>query len=123
MGGTPKLINQLSKIEDEALKSTVQKQHDDMLSEINDNIAKLSKHVKTMEVKEPIASDSIPSPDNTNNQEKIKPEQILHKQSPNTNHSTSIVDQIIKLSELKEKGMISEQEFSNIKKELIKKLR
>ena len=75
------------------------------------------------EVKEPNASDSIPSPDNTNNQEKIKPEQILHKQSPNTNHSTSIVDQIIKLSELKEKGMISEQEFSNIKKELIKKLR
>ena len=76
-----------------------------------------------VEVKGPIASDSIPSPDSENKQEKIKPEQIQHNLNPNNNQSTSIVDQIIKLSELKEKGMISEQEFSNIKKELIKKLR
>jgi len=35
--------------------------------------------------------------------------------------SNSIVDQIQKLSALKEKGMISDEEFSYIKKELIKK--
>jgi len=75
------------------------------------------------EVNEPIASDSIPSTDSTKNQEKIKPEEIQHFKSKNTNKSASIVDQIIKLSELKEKGLISDQEFSNIKKELIKKLR
>ena len=35
---------------------------------------------------------------------------------------TSIVDEIVKLAALKEKGMISEQEFLYIKKELIRKL-
>jgi len=35
---------------------------------------------------------------------------------------TSIIDQIVKLAALKEKGMISEQEFLYIKKELMRKL-
>ena len=35
---------------------------------------------------------------------------------------TSIIDQIVKLAALKEKGMISEQEFLYIKQELIRKL-
>ena len=35
---------------------------------------------------------------------------------------TSIIDEIVKLAALKEKGMISEQEFLYIKKELIRKL-
>lgn len=42
-----------------------------------------------------------------------------------TNHTTnqtSIIDQIVKLAALKEKGMISAQEFLYIKKELIRKL-
>lgn len=38
------------------------------------------------------------------------------------NNETSIVEQIIKLSSFKEKGMISDDEFLFIKKELIKKL-
>jgi hypothetical protein len=81
-----------------------------------------SEKIFLVEEKEPIERDSIPSPDSTTNQEKIKLEQIQQLKNSNTNQSTSIVDQIIKLSELKEKGIISEQEFSNIKKELIKKL-
>ncbi|MCH8860132.1 MAG: AN1-type zinc finger domain-containing protein [Thaumarchaeota archaeon] len=36
---------------------------------------------------------------------------------------TSIVDEIVKLAALKEKGMISEQEFLYIKKELIRKIK
>ncbi len=36
---------------------------------------------------------------------------------------TSIIDEIIKLATLKEKGMISEQEFLYIKKELIRKIK
>lgn len=39
-----------------------------------------------------------------------------------TSTQTSIVEDIIKLSALKEKGMISEQEFLYIKNELIKKM-
>jgi len=35
---------------------------------------------------------------------------------------TSLIDEIVKLAALKEKGMISEQEFLYIKKELIRKL-
>ncbi len=43
--------------------------------------------------------------------------------SPNTSSKkTSIIDEIVKLADLKEKGMISEQEFLYIKKELIRKL-
>jgi hypothetical protein len=48
------------------------------------------------------------------------------RSEPNTNNlsanQTSVVDQIIKLASLKEKGIISEQEFLYIKSELIKKL-
>ena len=40
----------------------------------------------------------------------------------NTSNKTSILDEILKLATLKEKGMISEQEFLYIKKELIRKL-
>ncbi len=40
----------------------------------------------------------------------------------NTTTQTSIIDQIVKLAALKEKGMISEQEFMYIKKELMRKL-
>lgn len=40
----------------------------------------------------------------------------------NTTKKTSIIDEIFKLAALKEKGMISEQEFLYIKKELIRKL-
>ncbi len=40
----------------------------------------------------------------------------------NSPQKTSIIDEIVKLAALKEKGMISEQEFLYIKKELIRKL-
>jgi len=40
----------------------------------------------------------------------------------NTSNKTSILDEILKLAALKEKGMISEQEFLYIKQELIRKL-
>ena len=40
----------------------------------------------------------------------------------NTTTQTSIIDQIVKIAALKEKGMISEQEFLYIKKELMRKL-
>lgn len=41
---------------------------------------------------------------------------------PNFSNKTSIIDEIVKLAALKEKGMISEQEFLYIKQELIRKL-
>jgi hypothetical protein len=43
-------------------------------------------------------------------------------QNNSTTHQTSVIDQIVKLAALKEKGMISEQEFLYIKKELMRKL-
>ena len=55
------------------------------------------------------------------NKQEIKPTDQTEPKSSET--STSIVDQILKLSALKEKGMISDEEFSYIKQELIKKLR
>ena len=48
--------------------------------------------------------------------------QNLNETTPNTSKKTSIIDEIVKLVALKEKGMISEQEFLYIKKELIRKL-
>lgn len=39
------------------------------------------------------------------------------------NNDESVVEQILKLSSFKEKGMISDDEFNFIKKELIKKLK
>ena len=47
------------------------------------------------------------------------PNEISHYTS---SKKTSIIDEIVKLAALKEKGMISEQEFLYIKKELIRKL-
>lgn len=64
---------------------------------------------------------AVPTPDKSTNQENIKPTSIQHN-SAGDSEPTSIVNQIIKLSSLREKGLISEEEFSDIKKELIKKL-
>jgi hypothetical protein len=64
----------------------------------------------------------VSSPDKSTNQENIGTKQIQHNSAGATNQPTSIVDQIIKLSSLREKDLISEVEFSKIKKELIKKL-
>ncbi len=64
----------------------------------------------------------VSSPDKSTNQENIGTKQIQHNSAGATNQPTSIVDQIIKLSSLREKNLISEVEFSKIKKELIKKL-
>ncbi len=74
------------------------------------------------EVKESGADNVVSSPDKSTNQENIKPKQIQHNSAGTTNQPTSIVDQIIKLSSLREKGLISEEEFSKIKNELIEKL-
>ncbi len=74
------------------------------------------------EVIESGADNVVPSPDKSTNQENIKPQQIQHNSAGTTNQPTSIVDQIIKLSSLREKGLISEEEFSKIKNELIEKL-
>jgi hypothetical protein len=41
----------------------------------------------------------------------------------NNSTDSSVVEQILKLAEFKEKGMISEEEFKFIKKELINKLK
>ncbi|MDX1533601.1 MAG: hypothetical protein R3230_05305 [Nitrosopumilaceae archaeon] len=47
----------------------------------------------------------------------------LKQSSDDNSHEESTVEQILKLSSFKEKGMISEDEFNFIKKELIKKLK
>ena len=46
----------------------------------------------------------------------------LDESTPAASNKTSVIDEIVKLAALKEKGMISEQEFLYIKKELIRKL-
>jgi len=74
------------------------------------------------EVNESGADNVVPTPDKSTNQENIKPKQIQHNSAGTPNQPTSIVDQIIKLSSLREKGLISEEEFSKIKNELIEKL-
>ena len=48
--------------------------------------------------------------------------QEISENKEGTSKKTSIIDEIVKLAALKEKGMISEQEFLYIKKELIRKL-
>ena len=73
------------------------------------------------EVNESGDGNSVPT-EKSNNQENIKAKQIQHDSAGDANQPTSIVDQIIKLSSLREKGLISEDEFLNIKKELIQKL-
>ena len=52
--------------------------------------------------------------------DKIDVKQNENQENPNDD---STVEQILKLSSFKEKGMISEDEFNFIKKELIKKLK
>jgi len=76
------------------------------------------------EVKLPGARNAVSTPDISKKQEIIKPKQIQAplESSTDNSSSTSIVDQIIKLSSLKEKGLISDQEFSYMKGELLKKL-
>jgi hypothetical protein len=64
--------------------------------------------------------ESVSSDGNSN--ESIQPTRTVSSQSNATSNQTSIIDEIIKLSALKEKGMISEQEFLYIKNELIKKI-
>ena len=64
----------------------------------------------------------VSSTDKSTNQENIETKQIQHNSAGATNQPTSIVDQIIKIASLRDKGLISEAEFSKIKKELIKKL-
>jgi hypothetical protein len=54
--------------------------------------------------------------------DKIRSNHISDSNPHESNSQSSIVDQIIRLSSLREKGMISDEEFSFIKKELIKKL-
>jgi hypothetical protein len=64
--------------------------------------------------------DSVSSDGKINeNISQTKPEEITNKE---TESQTSVIDQIVKLASLKEKGMISEQEFLYIKQELIRKL-
>lgn len=60
--------------------------------------------------------------DNTSPQAAKQAQQNFQLNEKTTENQTSIVDQILKLSSLKEKGMISNEEFEYIKKELIKKL-
>ncbi len=52
----------------------------------------------------------------------LKP-QIQNNNSAQQSTPTSIVEQILKVASLKENGMISEEEFIFIKKELISKLK
>jgi hypothetical protein len=74
--------------------------------------------VKDNETSRPV--DSVSSDGNI----KENTSQTKSETSENTvkENQTSIIDQIVKLATLKEKGMISEQEFLYIKKELIRKL-
>lgn len=55
-------------------------------------------------------------------QNTVDGQQSPNELNQNTAKKTSIIDEIFKLAALKEKGMISEQEFLYIKKELIRKL-
>src|SRR3990172_753834 len=55
--------------------------------------------------------------------ELIQPTKTVPSPSNATSNQASIIDEIVKLSALKEKGMISEQEFLYIKNELIKKIK
>lgn len=49
-------------------------------------------------------------------------EQIVQPVTPLVNEKENIVDQLTKLASLKEKGVLSDEEFLFIKKEIIKKL-
>jgi hypothetical protein len=74
--------------------------------------------VKDDETSRPV--DSVSSDGKTN---ESSPQTISDTATNNVpTNQTSIIDQIVKLATLKEKGMISEQEFLYIKKELMRKL-
>jgi len=73
--------------------------------------------VNEQEIISPSTQKTNLSQNNKNNIQTVKT-----NSSSNESNQTSVVDQIIKLSSLKEKGMISEDEFRYIKSELIKKL-
>ncbi len=73
--------------------------------------------VNEQEIIPPSTQKTNLSQNNENNIQTVKT-----NSSSNESNQTSVVDQIIKLSSLKEKGMISEDEFAYIKSELIKKL-
>jgi len=73
--------------------------------------------VNEQEIISPSTQKTNLSQNNENNIQTVKT-----NSSSNESNQTSVVDQIIKLSSLKEKGMISEDEFRYIKSELIKKL-
>ncbi len=60
---------------------------------------------------------------NDNRSESNLPPRIFPNENNSQSNHTSVIDEIIKLSALKEKGMISEQEFLYIKNELIKKIK
>ncbi len=81
-----------------------------------------SSNVFLEEIKEDETSrqiDSVSSDGKINeNSPQTKPK-VDNKEKEN---ETSIIDQIVKLASLKEKGMISEQEFLYIKQELLRKL-
>ena len=81
-----------------------------------------SEKIFLQEINESEIGSAVPTPDKSTTQENIKPKPIQHNSAADSDEPTSIVNQIIKLSSLREKGLISEEEFSNIKKELIKKL-
>ena len=63
----------------------------------------------------------IENPVQPDNKEKIQTK-TQNSSNDTTTKQASIIDQIMKLSSLKEKGMISDEEFMYIKKELLKKL-
>ena len=53
----------------------------------------------------------VSSTDKSTNQENIKPKQIQHNSAGATNQPTSIVDQIIKISSLRDKAFISKRGY------------
>ena len=73
--------------------------------------------VKENETSHPV--DSVSSDEKINNQT-LQPK--TEESDKTSSNQTSIIDQIVKLAALKERGMISEQEFLYIKQELIRKL-
>ena len=82
-----------------------------------------SSNVFLEEVKEDETSRPV---DSVTSDGKIQENTVITKSESSGNNvkenQTSIIDQIVKLAALKEKGMISEQEFLYIKQELIRKL-
>lgn len=77
----------------------------------------LTQHTQMIGCVDKIFLEEAKSEDEDLNKIEVKPKE---KES---NHDESTVEQILKLSSFKEKGMISEDEFDFIKKELIKKLK